>query len=63
MELKERLHRVLVHHPMSIADLARQLKFTPHLLARFMKEANYPIQMRSKLLIEKWVQEKEKELQ
>lgn len=62
MELKERLHRILLKNPKDITEVAKDMDVGYIILRNFIMEENKGIRFKSKIKIEAWVQQKEKEL-
>jgi|GEM_PF-6727118 hypothetical protein len=63
MELKDRLYRILLKEPMDIIDLAQKIGVNYQMLAKVMKhDTKWPMRFLTKLKIEAWIQQKEKEL-
>ena len=62
MELKERLHRILLKDPKDITEVAKDMDVGYIILRNFIMEENKGIRFKSKIKIEAWVQQKEKEL-
>jgi hypothetical protein len=59
MELREKLYQALIDHPRSIAELAKECGLNVITVTNFLKKDNYPLSFKNKLVIEKWLRDKE----
>lgn len=61
MELKDRLYQALIENPMNFPEAAKEIGVNEHMLRKFLNKEDHPLQLKSKLLIEKWLKNKELE--
>lgn len=59
MKLREKLYQTLIDHPRTIAELAKECGLNVITVTNFLKKDNYPLSFKNKLVIEKWLKDKE----